>query len=329
MLHPLATLHWERCHAWDWNFNVTHCVALDSVVCMATSSLGGSCDKLHISTDFHSWNVTTLPCRDMSLATYQSKFVAVGGRNSETLDYTNKVWTSDTGQDWLPSLPPMPTKRSNALSIGTASPECLVVAGGRASYNFIDVVEVLQGKQWSTVEPLPSSIRDIFMKSTLHNGNLYFLAYNRPQVLVTCSLSSLISVCKEIGNYSEGRLWNRLSVPINCTSIASFGSRLIAVNHEQIIHCYSNTISSSWVDVSSSGGDIAGVIGSQVLTVLPTGKLVLACRQDVYTVTLSGESLNYGRWICDLWAGDKKINLYTHASLLKESVVFITIICSH
>ena len=288
MLHPLATLHWECCGVWDWHFNVTHCVALDGIVCIATSRLG-TYDSLLISTDLHSWNVATLPCRGMSLTTYQSKFVAVGGENLVTADCTNELWTSDTGQDWLPSLPPMPTKRYMTTSIGTASPECLVVAGGRSSNRCrIYGVEVLQGKQWSIVEPLPLTRLDILKRCTFHNGNIYFLA-NYKQCFVTCSLSSLISVCKEPGNYSETRLWNKLNAPVGTTSIASFGSRLVAVNHKQIIQGYSNISSSSWVDVSSTG-DIAGVTGTQFLTVLPTGKLVLVCEEGVYTVTLSGET---------------------------------------
>ena len=177
-----------------------------------------------------------------------------------------------------------------------------MVAGGRSSdHRYINVVEVLQGNQWSIVEPLPPSGRDIIMKSTLHNGNLYILA--NTHVLVTCSLSSLISVFKEPGK----RLWNILQTPMDLTSMASFGSRLIAVNDKQIIRGYSNTNGSSWMGVSGIG-NFVGVTGSQALTVLPTGKLVLVCQQGVYTVTLSGESLNYGRWICEMRAGDKKIN---------------------
>ena len=289
MLHPLATLHWERCRVWDWNFNVTHCVALDGIVCIATSTLRGHCDRVLISTDLHSWNVATLPCYGMSLTTYQSKFVAIGGENPATLESTNKLWTSDTGQDWLPSLPPMPSKCYMTLSIGITSPECLVVAGGRTSdFRYVDVVEVLQGKQWSLVGPSPS--HNIFMKSTLHNGNLYLLTYT--SVLFTCSLSSLISECKEPGKYSETRLWNRLSVPMGCTSMASFGSRLIAVSDR--LQGYSNTSTYSWVDISSTG-DIPDVTGSRALNVLPTGKLIFACQQGVYTVTLSGNEFKLKR----------------------------------
>ena len=291
MLHPLATLHWERCHVWNLNFVVTHCVALDGIVCIATTNFE-YCDSLLISTDLHSWNVATLPCCGMSLTTYQSKFVAVGGQNPVTSDCTNKLWTSDTGQDWLPSLPPMPTKRCLTSSIGTTSPECLVVAGGQGSdHRQIYVVEVLQGNQWSIVEPLPSSPssgHNTIMDSTLHNGNIYFSAYSI-RFFVTCCLSSLFSVCKEPGNYSETRLWNKLNAPVGTTSIASFGSRLVAVNDEQILQCYSNISSSSWMGVSSTG-DIAGVTGTQALTVLSTGKLILACEEGVYTVTLSGET---------------------------------------
>ena len=163
-----------------------------------------------------------------------------------------------------------------------------MVAGGQSSdYRQIYVVEVLQGNQWSIVEPLLSSGHNIILNSTLHNGNIYFSAYSKC-FFVTCSLSSLISVCKEPGNYSETRLWNELNAPVDTTSIASFGSRLVAVNDEQILQGYSNISSSSWMGVSSTGV-VAGVAGTQALTVLPTGKLVLACEEGVYIVTLSGE----------------------------------------
>ena len=68
---------------------------------------------LHISsTNLHSWTTTTLPYGYMSLTTYQDKLVAVGGVHPSTGEVTDQLLTSATGEDWQPSLPPMPTKRS-------------------------------------------------------------------------------------------------------------------------------------------------------------------------------------------------------------------------
>ena len=71
---------------------------------------------------------------------------------------TNKLWTSDTGIIWHPSLPPMPTRRYHSVAVNIGSdPECLVVAGGTNGSMNLDTVEVLVGEQWSTLERLPAS----------------------------------------------------------------------------------------------------------------------------------------------------------------------------
>ena len=135
----------------------------------------GSNDVLHISsTDLHSWTPTTLPYEAMSLTTYQSMFVAVGGRHFSTDEHTDLLFTSDTGLQWQPSLPPMPTKRCYTSSVSIRSPEVLVVAGGQVSGGRkLNVVELLLGDQWGTVDPLPAPCYS--MQSTLHDGNLYFM----------------------------------------------------------------------------------------------------------------------------------------------------------
>ena len=104
--------------------------------------------------------------------------VAVGGLDSSTLKITNELWTSDTGRDWQPSLPLMQTKRhrATALSIGS-SPQYLVVAGGHGTKDMpLNVVEVLVGEQWTTVDPIPK--RCYSSNLILHDENLYYMAFN-------------------------------------------------------------------------------------------------------------------------------------------------------
>ena len=62
-----------------------------------------------------------------------SKLVAVGGGHPSTHEATDQLLTGATGEDWQPSLLPMPTKRYNTLSVSAGSPEVIIVAGGRDS----------------------------------------------------------------------------------------------------------------------------------------------------------------------------------------------------
>ena len=117
----------------------------------------GHGDRLHISsTKLHSWTTTCLPYDNMSLTTYQDKLVAVGGQHPSTNEATDHLLTSATGEDWQPSLPPMPTKRYWTSSVSAGS-QVLIVAGGRGSEgSALHTVEVLLDDQWSTAHPLPA-----------------------------------------------------------------------------------------------------------------------------------------------------------------------------
>ena len=256
---------------------------------------------LHISsTDLHSWTTTTLPYQAMSLTTYQSMFVAVGGCRPSTGERTNLLFTSDTGLQWQPSLPPMPTKRSHTSSVSTRSPEVLVVAGGEGSDMWVlTVVELLLGDQWSTVDPLPAPCYS--MHSTLHDGNLYFMrgGIGQPNTVYTCSCTSLISSC---GNKTttDRPLWRQFKCPGGYTAAVSYSSHLVSIDSKYTIRAYSS-VSQSWVEATSTGdrsheytayvpGDRSHQITPFVVAaVLPTGELVCALEDGVYKVKLSGE----------------------------------------
>ena len=255
---------------------------------------GSSADVLHISsTDLRSWTTTTLPYEYMSLTTYQSMFVAVGGRHPSTYKYTDLLFTSDTGLQWQPSLPPMPTKRSHTSSVSTRSPEVLVVAGGEISGGReLNVVELLLGDQWSTVDPLPAPC--YYMHSTLHDGNLYFIGGpTQGDTVYTCSCTSLISSC-DTNTTTDRPLWRQFKAPDTFTAAVSYSSRLVSIDHVCTIRAYSS-VSQSWVEATSTG-DRSHVYTSYkyspnvAAAVLPTGELVYAhLYGGVYKVKLSGE----------------------------------------
>ena len=243
-------------------------------------------DVLHISsTDLHSWTTTTLPYKAMSFTTYQSMFVAVGGHHPSTKEPTDLLFTSDTGLQWQPSLPPMPTKRYYTSSVSTRSPEVLVVAGGQISSGLeLNVVELLLGDQWSTVDPLPALC--FYMHSTLHDGNLYFVG-GQAGTVYTCSCTSLISSCGT-NTTIDRPLWRQFKGSLGYPAAASYSSCLVSIDSWCTIRAYSS-VSQSWVEATSTG-DRSHVYAHYVAAaVLPTGELVCARADGVYKIKLSGE----------------------------------------
>ena len=256
-------------------------------------------DALHISsTDLRSWTTTTLPLKHFSMTTYQSKFVLVGGRHPATGLPTNQLLTSASGQDWLPSLPPMPTKRDSTTAISTKSPdEVLVVACGLGFPlgTHLNMVEVLLENQWSTVDPLPiPATSDV--QSALHNGNFYFLGEGYEHYLLyTSSCASLISACKyvrEHGHTGQGRqfgqLWKQLEVHDNDVYLTSYSSRLVCVSRKCTIFAYCTT-SRSWIEPSRDqiSAESSGYVAAEVLS---SGELVIAHEHGgIHRVKLSGK----------------------------------------
>ena len=225
----------------------------------------------------------------MSLTTYQDKLVAVGGRHPSTREATDQLLTSATGEDWQPSLPPMPTKRFYTSSVSAVSPEVIIVAGGTGSDGSdLHMVEVLLGDQWSSAHPLPTPCWH--MRSSLHEGNFYFTGGYKQNTIYTCSCTSLITSCGLTGNDTSTTtpVWRELKAPDDTAAIVSYSSRLIAVDERFDIRGYSS-MRQSWEETTSEGKREDGDTIYLAAAVLPTGQLVLAVEYGVYRVTLSGE----------------------------------------
>ena len=260
------------------------------------------------STDLHSWTESELPYGCMSLTIYQSKFVAVGGWDRSTGEATNTILTSTTGQQWEPSLPPMPTKRYRTSSVSTTSPEVLVVAGGEGSdHKVLNIVEVLMTGQWITIDPLPAPASN--MVSTVHEGNLYFMTcYDTPNTITTCSCTSLISSCTDSSRTSstDSPLWRQFQAPGGYESIVSYSSQLVIIDDRGTARGYSST-TQSWVEASIAGDRHDDDYDYATATVLPTGE-ILYCHYagGVYRGTISGE-------ICTLM---QLVNMYVYIDSL-------------
>ncbi len=244
-------------------------------------------DRLHISTDLHSWTTTRAPYKRSSLTTYQSKFVLVGGYHPSTWEPTNSLLTSTTGLDWKPSLRAMPTPRSWPSSVSGGSPEVLVVAGGSDSYDEdLDVVEVLLNDHWSTADSLPSSRYS--MRSTFHEGNFYFTGGGgKKKILFICTLESLIASASN-GRTTPLTIWRTVTTPTDIEAIASYLSNLIGIDRYSTVSSYSNR-TEKWIETTSEGDGPAKADDVWIATaVLTTGQLVMANSNGVYRGTLSG-----------------------------------------
>ncbi len=220
----------------------------------------------------------------MSLTTYKSQFAAVGGRDPSTEKPTDLVFTSDTGEKWQPLLPRMRSKRYCTSSVGTVSPEALVVAGGYdSSYQKLDDVEMLVDNEWHSVAPLPKPCCS--MTSTLHQDEVVFTD-SYTNTIYSNSVDSIISSSKSLQPSS----WKMFEAPDVFTATISYVSRLININGRGTIRGY-GSLCRSWIEVAK----LEDLILSSDFTsaaALPSGDIVVAHESGVYRVIVSGELFN-------------------------------------
>ncbi len=161
------------------------------------------------------------------------------------------------------------------------------MAGGSVSdYEDLDVVEVLLNNHWTTADSLPSSCWD--MRSTFHEGNFYFTGGAfKENILFVCSLESVI-VSASNGRTTPLTIWRTVTIPSDIYAIASSLSNLIGMDKSSTAGIYSNK-TEKWIGTTSEGNrpghNYYGVLATAVLS---TGQLLVAIKNRVYKVTLSG-----------------------------------------
>lgn len=260
----------------------------------------GSPDKLYQSSyDLKSWTALTTPTYWFALATYLSRLVLVGGVDSATDEMTRKLWTSADGSEWREDHPPLPAPRASASAISVGDPECLVVAGGEKwQYQQCSLVEVLSEGRWSTVQPLPKRCYDLKLSS--HRGVIYVMGgYGQDHTFFYwCKVKSLVRP-KQMRDEKKVQIWNRYSLPVICSSAASFGGQLvvlgiaIGLNYTKVYA--HDTPTESWVHVGKMPLDLRNTFSMR----LSTGQLVVIGVDDdsqrnkvrkVFKASLRGES---------------------------------------
>ena len=215
--HPLATLHWEeyQCHPPPSRpaIDEIQCVFLKNKLYISTRG-----DYIYIyNTDFTALPSVKAPYRQgYSITTYRSQLVVIGGIDTATYKEVNKVWVSDDGLNWEPSLPPLPTAYANPFIVNTGSPEYLIVAGE-------DKVYVLMKGQWMAAHPFPRA--GVGMSYTIHSWNLYLYQNNccgnNDFPILYCNLDSFLATTN-----SEGPFKDSLSSKLRASPIPEKNSHL-------------------------------------------------------------------------------------------------------
>lgn len=284
IFHPLAQISWKECSPLPDGVRDAPVVTFNDHIFVGggrSLPLSRSNAKIFISsTNLNSWISSTTPSSMYGLATHNSKLVLVGGRETETCEITDKLWVSDDGVNWEPSLPPMPTARRSPSAIDTS--RCLVVAGGMGSdKSILDVVEVLSQEQWVTVSPLPMQLYNI--KSTIHDNDLYFVGQSRNEnTAFRCKLDALIAACSNTVSSTKkttkfSPLWTKFDNS-DYNSFVSFEHQLISVGgctyctltfSSKI--CAFSTYTQSWTQV----GNVPVESNNSTVTVLPTGEIAV------------------------------------------------------
>jgi len=293
-LHPLSVLVWDCRHKWSHGVVPMGCEVLGETVCVLSQGKIGSCDSMHVSStsDLSSWNSVLLPYQYMSLATYQSEFVAVGGRDPMTHEVTDEIWSSKDGMHWQPSLTPMPTKCYHTSCVGATYnlKEFLLVAGGQSSGGlYLDTVEVFQEGQWNAADPLPSACWNA--RSLIHEGNIYLMGgWNQRFYMYSCSCAMLQSCIKEsIAETSP--LWKKFKVPGERTTPSSYLSRLFSIDQKCVVRAY-DRVTLSWVETTNIREKKESYTPFVATSVLPSGEWLVAHRYyGVNLIRLTSEFL--------------------------------------
>ena len=223
------------------------------------------------------WRELDTPVYYLTLITYHSQLVLVGGREfvgDAKGPVTNKLWTLIENNQWKECLPPMTAKRCDASAVDSGD-NILVAGGVNDKGRNIDIVEVYNGHHWARAQRLPQPCYQ--MKSAILNGHWYLMGgLGQETEVYHASLDSIVESCQS-RDKSLPSVWNRLpNVPYEHSSTAVFGNKLITLGGggflktSSSIHAYFPH-SQSWVHV----GDMPVKLASTCATIFPTGELII------------------------------------------------------
>ena len=190
-----------------------------------------------------------------------------GGREVASGSVTNSVRVFENGE-WCPSIPAMTVARHGASAVSRG--QHLIVAGGDTVGGNTDIIEIFDGRSWSTVQSQPQ--RCTFMKSVVYNDVWYVCGgAGQGREVYSATLQSIVESTQD----TQSTVWTKLPpTPHEHSSIAIFGRQLLAIgggllSPTSALHTFS-PLFQSWLLV----GDLPVALSSTCSLTLPNGELM-------------------------------------------------------
>ena len=187
------------------------------------------------------------PVRLFGMGELNGQLVIVGGKTRQGA-ITGKVHTFDSSsQNWVESIPPMPTARRSVALF--SQPSCLTVVGGIDQHEkSLSNVEVFT-YQWHNASPAPSPLSHVMTTSVIHNKCFLADYIDSPKVYQLCVATTTTgsSVTSQVTTE-----WKDLpELPCQHFALGSLNGCLLAVGGGEwddpisTVQCYS-PITNTW-----------------------------------------------------------------------------------
>ena len=275
ILHPLTSIQWrETCRLPVKMYDVQSVLMGHNVIVGGGwTSAGSTADATvyiyDINRDY--WGIHSIaPTYQSALTTYNSQLVLAGGIEVASGSVTNSVRVFENGE-WCPSIPAMTVARWGASAVSRG--QHLIVAGGvstRTIGGYTDIVEVFDGRSWSTAQSLPQ--RCWYMQSVVYNDVWYVCGGGGQGCEVySAPLQSIVESTRD----TQSTVWTKLPpTPHGYSSITLFGQQLLTIggglsSPTSAVHAFSPH-SQSWPHV----GDLPVALHSTCSLTLPNGELM-------------------------------------------------------
>ena len=276
ILHPLTSIQWREACRLPVKMNdvqsvlMGHNVVVGGGFTYGGSTAGATVYIYDINRDY--WGIHSIaPTYRSALTTYRSQLVLAGGMEVASGRVTNSVRVFENGE-WCPSIPAMTVARCGASAVSRE--QHLIVAGGDSTPytvgGYTDIVEVFDGRSWSTVQSLPQRCGN--MKSVVYNDVWYVCGgLGQGCEVYSAPLQSIVESTRD----TQSTVWTKLPpTPHPLSSIALFDEQLLTIGGgwsppTSAVHVFSPH-SQSWPHV----GDLPVALDSTCSLTLPNGKLM-------------------------------------------------------
>jgi hypothetical protein len=191
------------------------------------------------------------PAYHQGLTTLNEELISVGGRDRNSQEVTNTVYTF-RDEEWKEVLPPMPTPRMHLFTVSHNN-ELIVAAGGSTdserdgSKHAIDTVEVyIRNRQWYAIKQLPIPFK--ISSTCVMDDTCYMFGVSREALHI--SLPNLMETAQQTNDPNTQGEWKMLRAeqPIFLSSLVELDGKLVAMGGSYDDEMRVGTIYTSFYD---------------------------------------------------------------------------------